>query len=563
MTKYRALVKMLLVQQLRRVSHSVKGKKRGGTIAACILLAVCFAPLLVGMFVLMLAVGGMAGRDANVLSMLLLCCQGAVFLLGSLTSVASIFDSRDSDRLLYLPIRSITAFWARFTVVYLGELIVSAACMVCVIVPYGIGALATLHFWALLPLIFLLIPLFPTLLGVIVTVPVSALFASLKANPVVKNALRIALYVVFMIVYVAVFMSFGLSSDSSDTSQNDIAHVVEFLSSAGEKTKFCHWNYTLATAATASLFTAWAAGTALCLAENAAIFAVASLLALAFYRRIISSSTEGSPSAEGKKVVYGGGSVLRQLISCDFKRVLRDKQLSFQSFGGLLAIPFVLVFMFIALSANVGEEGQTILALLVQQPLYQGVAPVVLLAYMALMGVGTNVLGIYPITRENYAVALLKTYPVPFEKILLAKVILASAVMLVSDLVICVLCVALLAIKWYYGIAMLVALLFLSFGSMCVTTLLDVKNPDIGWTTFAKTSHQGIAAMKAMLVSALCMSGLGAVSSGFIVWFALTQSPLPLLLMWTAVIGFSVAFAAVAYRIMSQKAQYYFERIEA
>ena len=69
--------------------------------------------------------------------------------------------------------------------------------------------------------------------------------------------------------------------------------------------------------------------------------------------------------------------------------------------------------------------------------------------------------------------------------------------------------------------------------------------------------------MKAMLVSALCMSGLGAVSSGFIVWFALTQSPLPLLLMWTAVIGFSVAFAAVAYRIMSQKAQYYFERIEA
>ena len=263
MTKYRALVKMLLGQQLRRVARSVKGKERGGTIAACILLAVCFAPLLVGMFVLMLAVGGMAGRDANVLSMLLLCCQGAVFLLGSLTSVASIFDSRDSDRLLYLPIRSITAFWARFTVVYLGELIVSAACMVCVIVPYGIGALATLHFWALLPLIFLLIPLFPTLLGVIVTVPVSALFASLKANPVVKNAMRIALYVVFMIVYVAVFMSFGLSSDSSDTSQNDIAHVVEFLSSVGERTKFCHWNYTLATAATASLFTAWAAGTAL------------------------------------------------------------------------------------------------------------------------------------------------------------------------------------------------------------------------------------------------------------------------------------------------------------
>ena len=575
MTKFLALVKLLFVQQYKSRPKTDDGKgkkKRAGTIALFVVIGICLLPMIISIVSAVYYLGLLSEGNVYIAGFLALVCQGLVLMFGLHAIISNVFVSKDADKLLYLPVRVHTIFLAKLTVAYLNEVITTAFFVLIALLPFGIGAGASVGYYLMLPVAIVTIPILPLFVGCVISMPLSALIAKIDKNSAVKTVLRIALYVIIMAVYIFALRSFGFMEDNSD-GLNVVDNPMEYISGVLEGfvaklqtfTPYLHPNHMIICAMLAPTFLAWLGYFAAAVGECVVLFAIVALLSLPFYKWMIAVSEQGNggTSRKGTKEQFkvSSSGVVKQLIATDFKRVVRDSQLGFQSFAGVVMMPIIIMIFFFALGQTT-ENGESVLQIMSQAPLYQAIAPLVIMAYLTLLGVVTNVLGVYPISRENHNVYMLKSLPVAFSKILLAKVLFATAVMLICDTLTCVLIVILLGVKWYYGLAMLVAMALLCFGAMCITTLLDLKDPKLGWTNFNQSLKNGKNSWLAMLIGALTTVGVVLVAIWFVIWYAAAPAWYVMLLMWLFIFGVAVGFAVVSYKIMVGKAQRYFERIE-
>ncbi len=571
MKKYLALVKLLFVQQYKaRAVYGTK-KKRAGAIALYIVLAVCFAPVVISVAVAMYYMGKISNGNVYIGTFFTLMCQGLVLMFGVHAIMSNVFIVRDADKLLYLPVRAHVIFLAKLTVAYLNELITTAVTLLVVLLPFALGAHAGVGFYLMLPIALLLIPMLPMLLGTLVAMPLSALVNAFGKNSSVKTVLRILIYAGIMALYMYLMYGFGFLTGSDGSIMDDpegfITSVLgDFADRLENVMPYFHPDYMLIVGMLATDIGTWAKGFALSLGENLALFALVLAASLPFYRSMLTLSVEDGASRRKKTgkeqyKLHNYGAVKEFMLN-DFRRTIRDAQTGFQSFAGIIMMPLIVVLMYFMLGLT-SEGDSSFLDLMRVSDLYQVIAPLVILVYMSFIGVGTNVLGLYPVSRENRAVYILKSLPVPFDKILLSKVLLATAVMSASNLVTCVLIVALFGVKWYYGLAMLAVMLLVGFGAMCVTTVLDLKEPRIGWENFNSGLKNAKNSWIAMLISLLSGVALALVSVPFILLYALFDGGWYfVLLMWLFDLALGVAFAAVAYKVMTSKSAKYFERIE-
>lgn len=571
MKKYLSLVKLLFIQQYRVKPQQGK-RKKGGTIAAYIILGVCFLPLLVGLFSSMYFLGSFskgAENVENIATMLIFLCQGVVLMFGIQTLITNVFSTKDADKLLFLPMRSATVFSAKLTVVYLNEVITTAVMIIATLLPFGIGLSAGPAYFILLILALVLIPMLPMFVGSIVAIPLSALISKVGKNGAVKTFLQILLFAIIMVIYLFAMYELGFIGASDDATDIDNAQMLlEKLSSMGRYAKYIHSDFTLASAMLGVTFGTVAVNLLITLAENALLFGLVLLMALPFYHKMLTLSVEGGSSGRKRKksgtadLQVKKRGVLKELIITDIKRVVRESQMGFQCILSLIILPLMLGLFAFAFSMS-KVDGGNILDLFRTEPLYQVIAPVAFLAYMSLLGMTSNVLGIFPISRENKSIYIIKSLPLDFNKYLLAKVILSTSAMVLSDTVTCILAVVLLGIEWYYGILMLVTMALLCFGAMCITTLIDLKNPKLGWTNFNQSLKNASNSWLAMLVGAICMGAIAVIAAACIVGYVFTSGGwYMLMIMWILIIGLSVGFAAVCYKVMTGRARKHFENIE-
>ena len=576
MKKFLALVKLQFTQQYKiRPKSDEKGgkKKRAGTIIALIVLGLCFLPMIVSVSAAVYYLGRLSGGNIYVAGFLVLICQGLVLMFGLHAIISNVFVAKDADKLLYLPVRDHTIFLSKLTVAYLNEVITTAVIALVLLLPFGIGAGVSAGYYVMLLVAIATIPILPLFVGCIVAMPFSALIARLSKNSSIKTVLRIVLYIVIMAVYMYAMYNFGFFTSAPDSGsimddpEAFIGNILnDFVAQLETFVPYLHPNYMLVSSMLATSFISWLGYFAATLGECAALFAIIAVVSLPFYRWMLATSCEGDGGTRRKvnaeQFKADNKGVVKELILTDFRRVVRDGQLGFQSFAGMIMLPILVLIFYFVLGQSTAEEA-SFLEFVAVDPLYQAIAPLVIMAYMTLLGVGTNVLGLYPISRENKTLAMLKSLPVPFSKILLAKVLLATAVMLICDTLTCLLIVLLLGVKWYYGIAMLICMALLCFGAMCVTTLLDLKDPKLGWTNFNQSLKNAKNSWIAMLIGLLTMLSIAFVAVWFIIWYAATPAWYVMLLMWLFIFALAVGFAVVAYKIMVGKAQRYFERIEA
>ena len=576
MRKYFALVKLMFIQQYKAspaVTNDGKGRRRrAGTVIAFVLIGACFLPMLVSIAVAMYYMGFLSEGNVYVGTFLTLMCQGLVLMFGIHAIISNVFVVRDADKLLYLPVRAHTIFLAKLTVAYLNEVITTAVAVLFVLLPFGIGAEAAPTYYVMLLGALLLIPMLPMLLGCIVSMPFSALIARYGNNSAIKTVLRIFMYIVVMGIYLYGMNSFGFLTGNAEGNILDnpelfISGILgDFVTSLTPVMPYFHSNFYLVSSMLATDFLEWLKDFGISLGENLGLLAIVFVISLPFYRRMLSMSVEDGSSRRKKlkkdeAFTVRNKGVVRELIVSDFKRTVRDGQLGFQSFAGIIMMPIVVVILYFFMGT--ADDGDySFLQLMSLEPLYQMIAPLFILAYMTFIGLTTNVLGLYPISRENKSVYMLKSLPVSFGKILLAKVLLATTVMVISDFVTCALIVALLDVKWYYGIAMLVIMSLVGFGSMCVTTLLDLKDPRFGWANFSHGLKNAKNSWIAMLIGFAAVIVIVALAAWFIVWYYFTSVWYAILTMWIALFIAMAIFAGIAYKTMVNKATKYFEQIE-
>ncbi|MCH5159254.1 MAG: hypothetical protein J1F66_00200 [Clostridiales bacterium] len=575
MKRYFALVKLLFTQQYKlrpKSDERSSKKKRVGTVIALIALALCFAPTVISIAVAIYYLGRLSEGNVYVAGFLALMCQGLVLMFGLHTVISNVFVVKDADKLLYLPVRVHTIFLAKLTVAYLNEVITTAFVSLILLLPFGIGAGASFGYYLMLLVAIATIPILPLFVGCILAMPFSALIARLGKSSAVKTILRIGLYVLIMAVYMYAMYSFGFYTSTPNGNLMDdpelfISNILnDFVARLQSFVPYLHPNYMLVSSMLAKTFIGWLGYFAAAIGECTALFAIIALVSLPFYRRMLSTSTEGYGAtrhkAKPEQFRASNKGVVKELILTDFKRVARDGQLGFQSFAGIVMLPLIVLIFYFIMGQSTAEEA-SFLEFVAVDPLYQVVAPLIILAYMTLLGAGTNVLGLYPISRENKTISMLKSIPVPFSKILLAKVLFATAVMLTCDTLTCLLIVLLLGVKWYCGIAMLITMALVCFGAMCVTTLLDLKDPKFGWTNFNQSLKNAKNSWLAMLIGLLATVGVAVVAVWFVIWYVVMPAWYVMLLMWLCIFALAVGFAVVAYKVMVGKSQKYFDQIEA
>lgn len=563
MKSFFALVKLLFTQQFR--STSADKKKRTGTIIAFVVLGLCFAPMLVSLVVAIYSLGTIIGGNQGLVALLILVCQSLVLVLGLPSLIVGVFIPRDAEKLLYLPVKSSTIFLAKLTVAYINEVITTVVTILLLLVPYGIGANMTVGYYLMLLPSLLLIPMLPILLGTAIAMPFALILSKVGKTGLGKTITSIVFFVAFMAIYMTIM--FGLMDleasmpDGEITPEQLVAMIQGMVTQLSSKMVYVHPNYVLAGSITATGFVSWVTNFLLTLVEFGALATLCILIAQPFYKHMLAGEIEGGGSSGKKaKLTYDTKptSIVKQLVLTDFKRTLRDSQMGFQSFVGIIMLPLLVVVFGTTLTETpMGETN------FFSDPLYQLIAPVVLVAYFGLLGGGTNVLGLYPITRENNSFYILKSLPISFEKILMSKVLLSSIVMVAVYLLTTVIAVFTMKIWWYIAIGMMLVLTLTGFGTQCLTTRLDLKEPKFGWSNFNQSLKNSKNSWMAMLIGFIVIIVIGAIVTGFMLLYLATQSEVIILLMWLALTLASSLYAFVAYKILLSNSQKLFERIEA
>lgn len=563
MKSFFALVKLLFTQQFR--STSADKKKRTGTIIAFVVLGLCFAPMLVSLVVAIYSLGTIIGSNQGLVALLILVCQSLVLVLGLPSLIVGVFIPRDAEKLLYLPVKPSTIFLAKLTVAYINEVITTVVTILLLLVPYGIGANMTVGYYLMLLPSLLLIPMLPILLGTAIAMPFALILSKVGKTGLGKTITSIVFFVAFMAIYMTIM--FGLMDleasmpDGEITPEQLVAMIQGMVTQLSSKMVYVHPNYVLAGSITATGFVSWVTNFLLTLVEFGALATLCILIAQPFYKHMLAGEIEGGGSSGKKaKLTYDTKptSIVKQLVLTDFKRTLRDSQMGFQSFVGIIMLPLLVVVFGTTLTETpMGETN------FFSDPLYQLIAPVVLVAYFGLLGGGTNVLGLYPITRENNSFYILKSLPISFEKILMSKVLLSSIVMVAVYLLTTVIAVFTMKIWWYIAIGMMLVLTLTGFGTQCLTTRLDLKEPKFGWSNFNQSLKNSKNSWMAMLIGFIVIIVIGAIVTGFMLLYLATQSEVIILLMWLALTLASSLYAFVAYKILLSNSQKLFERIEA
>lgn len=564
MKKFITLVKLLFSQQFK-ANASADNKKRGGTIVAFVILGICFAPMLVGVAIVMFALGQLAGADQGIVAMLILFCQSLVLLLGLPSLISGVFMPKDADKLLYLPIKPSTIFSAKLTVAYLNEVITTAVTILFLLLPYGVGANVGVGYYLMLVPALLLIPLLPILIGTIVAMPITILLSKIGKNGLGKTLVTVLFFVMCMALYMLIMIGLtkleSTSPDGELTTEQLLVLIQGVIDQLSAKMVYVHTNYVLAGSLVATDFVGWIVNFLLTLIEFAVLGTLTILVGKPFYRYMIANQIEsGGSSGKKAKLTYNAKptSVLKQLIVTDLKRTLRDSQLGFQSFAGIVLMPLLVIVFGISINTDLGE-GVYIFA----DPIYQLIAPVACVAYFTLLGCCTNVLGLYSITRENKSFYVLKTLPISFNKILVAKVILSTLLMVVVSLLTTIVTVIAMHVTWYYAIGMMIVLTLVGFGSQCITTHIDLKDPKFGWSNFQQSLKNSKNTWIATLIGFIAMLVICLIAGGFIALYIVTQWQFSAVLMWIVLTLASGLFAFVAYKVMANNSQKLFDSIEA
>lgn len=571
MTRFFALVKTLLKQQLRggQVRYDKNGKKKS-SVGLFVILAVCFLPMLAMVAFGCYFIATLLPTEllSGAVTLLMLVCQGMVLLFSMANLVNNVFVAKDGERLLAMPFTALQIFCAKLFMVYVNEVVTTAVIVLALLLPFGIGAGMGVAYYLLMLLALLIIPMMPLLIECVLAIPISYLVNKLSGKGFLQTLVTAALFVSIMALYM-----WGLSSlysmpemiaISDDASMEEIVQVImPTIQPVFESLEWVVFDFWYAEAMTTTVFLYGLGMFFAAIGTNLGVFAIALLIALVFYRRSVSQSLEHGTGKKASKhqgfVVKNQGGVLRQLIVCDIKRIMRQRELGFQILMMPVLLPLVVAI--VAMPMSIAEDGVSVIDMISADSVFSVLIPLIVFGYLALLGSSTNVAAMYPISRERTSFYMMKVIPVSFERQLDAKLILAAIIMLVSYVLTGVVLVLVFPISWFYALLIPFAMSLYGYGSMCITMLLDLRKPILEWTSFQTSLKNSSTALFSMLIGFAILIAIALISILFILWYVASNNIIAIVLLWVAICVVGAVFALIARKFMHDRGVKYFENI--
>ena len=499
MKGYGTLLRLTVLNRLAWFRSGSMKKENGGWDAGKIATAVCVVlcgAMLLGLVIFLewlIDQGLSMFHHPELLPTLaLMCAMVGTLLLSFFTVLSSLFFSRDSVWMAYLPVRSRTVLCAKLTEIYVGEMVLNAVMLMPAFVMYGLhlGADALYYVRAVL-LVF-----FSPMLPIAIITLLSAVLARLVGG--IRNSALLTTFLSFLMIALIYVVEFTLLPSEDDT---DLLWIVRLLVQQeallqtitgffppvywGVKGLLGSGGYLLA-------FVAVSAGS----------IALVVLLMGNRYLELCIRQTE--QSASRRRVRLRGGAwrtktTLSALTQLEWREIVRSSVNLSNCVAGGIVFPLIMGMM---LMGGTISESFGMLRAGVDELL--GVIPAtdLLLGVAAMMGFVTFVspAACTAISREGARHALCRMLPVKTRTILRAKLLCSLLIDLLAILFTLVVLEVALQLSWAVVLGAVALTLVMRYAAVALMLTVDAVHPVLNWTTETQAIKQNVNVFFGMLV---------------------------------------------------------------
>ncbi len=370
-----------------------------------------------------------------------------------------LFDADDIKLLMGMPVGAKTVFVAKLVSIYLGQLVISVACVLAVNVTVAIHTTQPWYFYLVTALFCFILPLISLAISALVAMPYHALKQFLKD--------KFVLY--FILITLATGLLFYLYSIV-------LGAVRDML--LGDSLKFFFNEQVMNFLQTLTKFlypAVWLAD--LLLGQNllvaglglAGVLAVCLTVALLVIRRLMVWVMQARIAGDvhfihKKSEIKAAKRPFLALMRKDFLHVFRTPAYTFSYFSVAVMMPLMVYFCM--------TIGSSIVVKLIGMNCDLEIAIFLTLLFGAL----TNVFCSTNISREGEMFYSVKAFPVDYKQVFFSKVLLCMLVTALSQLISAVLLAAMGYIIWWQAAFLFVGGLLCSFAQICFATRYDFNH---------------------------------------------------------------------------------------
>lgn len=398
--------------------------------------------------------------NTEFLAVILLVMQtiSLIFAVGHI--INTLYLSKDNEMLICLPVTPNQLFVSKILLIYLKELAVNAMISIPLFITlgsYGLNIGASLY--CSIPLLLLLLPIFPIVLASFISIPVMGIIRFLKKHVVVSIFVILGLVAAILWGYISLIGNLAGSFDIANKQVETVAsinnaigaigkHIVIYYQVASAMVQFSQWYWY-------PLFLLLCAG----------LSALTILILKSVYFKMSMSALEKTVRPAKKEKKFKKSSALVSLIKKEAACIFRSSTDVFEYFLFTLLMPFI-VFSYdkLLMTITVNQAGTNMIA----------GSHVMVVAILAML---SNIVSASAISRDGGNFYTSKIIPVNYYTQIFAKLIF-NAIFTIGALIVTAI-VSLIFTDyplWQLGLGT-IAISLASIGHIAWSIDMDIKNP--------------------------------------------------------------------------------------
>lgn len=499
MREYRILLGLALRNRLAGLRAGSWRKSNGkldvGRIAGTAIAAVGIA-VVAGMMIYaeIKLFGGLAafGQPALLPALIVMMCMIGTLFLGFFHTIASLYFSRDTAWMAYLPVHSRTVMAAKMTEIWLGEMLFCAAVLSPAFILYGGYLQADALYYVRMVITILLVPVLP----LSVTLLLSSLLARLTALSRHKESWVMVGSVVMMFAVIALEMSFMTNvPDDADT-----MFFIRLLIDSEGLVNMLTGGFPPVMWAVRGIAGDWGRFALFVLCCAVVSGALIYLLGGSYLNVCLRQGEQGSRKRAAKITdrTWKVRSPLMALFHREWAEVLKTPTYAFNSFSGVIMVPLMLFAMSMSLSASDAGNVVDFLGEIISSVDTMDMI-LILTALVAFAGFMDPAIAT-AVSREGGRHEISRMIPVSARTQITAKMMMGLCV---NGLAVVTACVT-VGVIMPSLIPMLIPAMLLAMmecfavSALCLT--LDAIRPNLHWTSETQVIKQGANVAFGMLI---------------------------------------------------------------
>lgn len=472
--------------------------------------------------------------DYGTLGLIILATQIISFVMSLSGLMNTLYNSKDNELLMGMPVSHNQVFIAKLMVTYVSEFISNLMYFMPIFISFGIVTNVTNNYYFLLPLFLMFFPILPMALAAFISVPMNKLINFIKSKLFLCIASVLLLcgfgIYFYMEVIINLFGKVNLFGQQIQT----LIKVNEWLDNFEKSNvlfvdiaKAMHGENTFVTLP-------------VIIVMSSTLFYLSTLLVKPFYFKMITKNNETKLETVRLKTNTKKESALKSLIRKEFYTTFRTPGYLFQYFIYALLMPLI-VFVYdkLLFSITVSSVGEIMI----------GGAHILVLSLLALL---SCTISASAISREGGTYYLMKTTPVSFKKQVLAKILFNYIIVFLALFVTAITSLIFSNIKPFYIVISTLIVSLLSIGQICWNFDMDLRKPTLDWYDSGE-----ITSINKNTVNSIILSLVVSVAFAYITFlFARIK------IIWYVALTIALLFAIGRIKLLKVRVNYYFKHNE-